>query len=127
MNNHYRDDIATKDGTVLYPENHDSKWARYDPRNQNQNFNTFSDIYIEDGDYLRLKNLQLGITLPNNITNSLTLQDVRFYFGVKNLLTLTKYSGMDPELDARDPLTSGIDKAVYPSARTFTFGVNIKF
>jgi len=127
VNDHYRDDVSAKDGTLLYPANYNAQWARYDPKNQNQNFDTFSSAYIEDGDYLRLKNLQIGVMLPERLTKATTLEDVRFYFGVKNLLTWTKYSGMDPELDAGNPLASGIDKAVYPSARTFTFGVNLKF
>ena len=110
-----------------YPAVTDAKWARYDPFNKNNNFDTFSDRYVENGDYFRLKNLQIGINLPNKWIKKINIISLRLYVGFDNLLTLTKYTGMDPEIDSRVPLAAGIDKAIYPSARTNQMGVNLKF
>jgi TonB-linked SusC/RagA family outer membrane protein len=110
-----------------YPAVTDAKWARYDPYNENNNYSTFSDVYVEKGNYMRLKNLQIGITLPENWVSKLKVQNLRVYVGFDNLLTITKYSGMDPEIDSRNPLLAGLDKAIYPSARTTQLGLNLKF
>lgn len=110
-----------------YPAVTDAKWARYDPYNENRNYSTFSDVYVEKGNYMRLKNLQIGVTLPDIIVSKLKVENLRIYVGFDNLLTITKYSGMDPEIDSRNPLIAGIDKAIYPSARTTQLGLNLKF
>jgi hypothetical protein len=83
-----------------------------------------SDLYIKDGAYLRLKNIQLGYTLPAFITRKAGIQRLRFFIGADNLLTFTKYNGFDPEIGAGDP---GVDKGNYPQARTVTFGGSISF
>ena len=75
-------------------------------------------MYIEDGSYLRLKNLQLGYTFKTNISKS--TQSFRVYFAAQNLLTLTKYSGLDPEIPG-----NGIDRGQYPQPKTFMLGVNV--
>ena len=77
-----------------------------------------SDLYVYDGSYARLKNLQIGYTLPVSM--------LRFYVSAENLLTLTKYHGYDPEISSGGT-SLGIDYGVYPQARTFLFGVNLKF
>jgi hypothetical protein len=82
---------------------------------------------VEDGSYLRLKYLQLGITLPERWTKKIAMDQVKFYVGARNLLTFTKYTGMDPEVSQSDPLISGIDKAAYPQARAIIFGGSLKF
>ncbi|MCX2742271.1 TonB-dependent receptor [Mangrovivirga sp. M17] len=90
----------------------------------------FSDRYIEDGSFLRLRNIQLGYTLPDQMTNKVKLSSVRFYVSADNLLTFTDYSGFDPEVGLAfngDPFGNGVDLGNYPQARTIIFGTNIKF
>ena len=85
----------------------------------------FSDLYIQDGSYLRLKNLQLGYTLPAKWTNAILINSLRVYVAAENLLTLTTYRGYDPEISSGGT-SLGIDYGVYPQARTFLVGVNVK-
>ncbi len=89
----------------------------------------FSDYYIEDGSYLRLKNITLGYTLPKAVVQNLKLGNVRFYVSGQNLVTFTDYSGLDPEIGMNNgnPLDVGIDRAFYPAARTVLGGVQISF
>jgi hypothetical protein len=86
-----------------------------------------SDFYVEDGSYLRLKNIQLGYTLPESVTKKLRISSARFYIGAKNLLTFTKYTGFDPEVGETTLLERGFDKATYPQSKLFIFGVNLSF
>ncbi|MCD7978574.1 MAG: TonB-dependent receptor [Tannerellaceae bacterium] len=88
-----------------------------------------SDWFVENGSYVRLKNIQLGYTLPDHITKKLTLGSLRVYVAAQNLFTITGYSGLDPEIGEFDnnPLYTGIDMGFYPQARTYMFGVNLKF
>ncbi len=81
-----------------------------------------SDRYIEDGSYLRIKNVTFGYTLPQNLIKKAHFAKVRVYASAINLLTFTKYTGFDPEVG-----TSGIDNNVYPVTSTYSFGVNIGF
>lgn len=86
-----------------------------------------SEFYIEDGSYLRLKNLQLGYSLPKKWLEAIRFNKLRVYAGVQNLFTLTKYSGYDPEVSSNVLFSRGIDISSYPNARTFTFGFNASF
>ncbi len=97
----------------------------------NQNART-SDRFIEDGSYLRLKNLTIGYTLPSGKIAKLTnnvLTRARIYFTSQNLLTFTKYTGYDPEIASRNNnlLTNGVDYGMYPQARSLTIGLNLGF
>ncbi|QNF35658.1 TonB-dependent receptor [Adhaeribacter swui] len=95
---------------------------------QNAGLNTnVSNYFVEDGSYLRLKNIQIGYNLPAKWLNQARDQQLRFFVGAQNLLTFTKYSGLDPEIGSYDPKLTGIDQGYYPQARTFMFGVNAKF
>lgn len=85
-----------------------------------------SDLYVYDGSYLRLKNIQLGYTLPKNLTNKAFISSLRLYVAAENLLTFTKYHGFDPEISSGGT-SLGIDRGVYPQAKTFTVGVNLAF
>ena len=89
----------------------------------------FSDRYVENGSYTRLKNLQIGYTLPNGINKSLKINKLRIYVGATNLLTLTKYTGFDPEIGTGyyGSLDLGVDRAFYPQPRTFIAGLNLTF
>ena len=84
--------------------------------------NRVSDRFLESGDYLRLKSITVGYTLPKKYTKKALMDEVRFSFSGQNLYTLTRYTGLDPEVGG-----SGIDSNVYPLTRNFTFGLNITF
>ena len=83
-----------------------------------------SDIYIQDGSYLRLKNLTLGYTLPRQMTRKIGLDRFRVFGMAENLFTWTRYWGFDPEIGSGST-SLGVDYGVYPQARTFTVGFNI--
>lgn len=101
---------------------------RFHKISEKQNLNQeISDYFVEDGSYLRIKNMQLGYSIPANIVKRVGLSQARFYVSAQNLLTLTKYSGLDPEIGSSSSITSGIDQGYYPQARVFTLGVNLKF
>ncbi|MDP3432615.1 MAG: TonB-dependent receptor [Bacteroidota bacterium] len=92
-----------------------------------------SSRFLEDGAYLRLKNVQLGYTIPEKTLKAIGLSQVRLYASGTNLLTLTKYSGLDPEMTVSDnsknegDRAAGIDWGTYPSAMTFMLGLDITF
>lgn len=90
----------------------------------NSNFAYMSDFYLEKGDYLRLKVLQFGYSLPADIVNKIDASKVRFYLSAENVFTMTKYTGYDPEIGGG---VFGIDKGVYPQARSFMLGVQLQF
>jgi TonB-linked SusC/RagA family outer membrane protein len=87
-----------------------------------------SDRFIEDGSHLRVRNVQLGYSLPQSVLKRLKLQKFRAYIGAQNLFTFTRYSGLDPEIGVvGGALEIGIDQGFYPQARTFLTGVNVSF
>lgn len=86
-----------------------------------------SEFYIEDGSYFRLKNIQLGYTLPANLTRKAYMSRLRFYVSVQNVFTCTKYSGFDPEVSSNTLFARGVDMNSYPNARTYTVGFNVSF
>lgn len=88
----------------------------------NNNFTNPSDLYLEKGNYFRIKTLQIGYTLPKKYTQKVHLQTVRFNFTAENLLTITNYTGYDPEIGGG---TMSIDKGIYPQARSFLFGLSL--
>ncbi|MCY0968527.1 SusC/RagA family TonB-linked outer membrane protein [Chryseobacterium wangxinyae] len=99
--------------------------ARLSRNDENQNYTRPSDYYLQKGDYLRLKLVQIGYSLPKNISETIGATKVRFYVTGENLVTFTKYTGYDPEIAGGDSF--GIDRAYYPQARTFMFGANVQF
>ncbi len=86
-----------------------------------------STRYLEDGSFLRLKNIELGYTLPKNIINRLGISKCRIYFNAQNVWTLTDYSGIDPEVGRGDVLSLGIDRSFYPINKSFFAGVQLSF
>ena len=86
-----------------------------------------SEFYIEDGSYFRLKNIQLGYTLPVKLSKKAYMSHLRFYFSVQNVFTCTKYSGFDPEVSSNTLFARGVDMNSYPNARTYTLGFNVTF
>jgi TonB-linked SusC/RagA family outer membrane protein len=109
---------------------------RWSPTNQNSVVpvatgygpNVFSDRTIEDGSFLRFKTVALGYTLPAAVLKRIKIAKVRFYASAQNLVTWTRYSGIDPEVSVRNSaLTPGFDWSAYPKARTVTVGLNLTF
>ena len=98
------------------------------PRVTNTNVNyQFSDLFIQDGDFLRISNITLGYDF-SKLLRSKYISQCRVYAQVQNALTFTKYDGMDPEIGyGMDGWVSGIDLGYYPRPRTILFGVNLKF
>ena len=90
-----------------------------------------SDRYVEDGSYLRIKNITLGYTFPKALLSKAKIENLRVYVNIQNLYTFTKYSGYDPEVGASTQdssgLTYGIDNGRYPSPAMYSFGLNITF
>ena len=91
------------------------------------NESSANSYFVEDASFLRLKNLQIGYTLPDSALQAIGADSVRLYVQGTNLFTLTDYTGFDPEVVAYDNLSLGIDSRVYPFAKTITLGTNIKF
>ncbi|MBK7627941.1 MAG: TonB-dependent receptor [Bacteroidales bacterium] len=103
--------------------------ARVPIANNKSNFSTNTQscsFYIEDGSYLRLKNLQIGYTIPESVTSKVNIKSLRMYVQGVNLFTMTKYSGLDPELGG-DDRSFGIDAGNYPLVKQLLFGLNVNF
>lgn len=92
---------------------------------KNQNWRS-SDLMVYDGSFLRCRSLVLGYTVPQNLTRKALINKFRVYLSAENLFTLTSYHGFDPEISSGGT-SLGIDKGVYPQARTFSAGVNLTF
>jgi len=87
-----------------------------------------SDRFVEDGSYLRLKNVQLGYSVPKSVLKRIHFEKFRVYVSAQNLFTFTQYSGMDPEIGAYGgALNAGVDRGFYPQARVLLGGVNVTF
>ncbi|MGI8636945.1 MAG: hypothetical protein ACR2KZ_16245, partial [Segetibacter sp.] len=105
-------------------QNTNAKYPALNPTNKLR----FSDRFIEDGSYMRLRNIELGYNLP--IQNWTKMPSVKVYISAQNFLTLTKYSWIDPDVNSRggaNSLDQGIDYSTYPSAKSITGGVRIGF
>ncbi len=133
----YRDAIYDGEGNLLFEENHNTDEPRLARVDINNNFRV-SDYYVEKGSYLRMKNIQLGYTIPQNLTSKVGVTRFRVYVGVRNLITITKYSGLDPEFDysptldydtgRKDLMIQGLDiVGNYPQSRMVMMGVNMQF
>jgi hypothetical protein len=96
---------------------------RYSFTDANSNIRV-SDRYVEDGSFVKIKNLQLGYTFPQGVTRNV-FSKLRVYVQVKNAYTFTKYSGYDPEISG-GILDTGVDRGAYPQPRVYSFGVDIK-
>lgn len=102
-----------------------NSYPRLDYTDPNRNFSNMSDFYLEKGDYVRFKIVQLGYTIPQNkVFSKLGVNKFRAYVTAENLFTFTKYTGYDPEIGGG---VFSIDKGRYPQARSFLVGVQVKF
>lgn len=119
------DDITNV--TVANPNTKTPRPSISDPNDNDR----LSDRYIEDGSYIRIKNITLGYTFPKAMLKKVKIDNIRAYVNIQNLYTLTKYTGYDPEVGASTQdstgLTFGVDNGRYPSPTTYSFGLNITF
>jgi TonB-linked SusC/RagA family outer membrane protein len=102
----------------------DARFPRYSFVDNNNNARV-SDRYVEDGSFIKIKNLQFGYTLPTSLIKK-GINKMRFYVQVRNAFVLTKYTGFDPEIPG-GILETGVDRGAYPQPRTFAVGLDIKF
>ncbi len=106
-----------------------NKYPRFTFDSANQNYRV-SDLWLEDGSFLRARNVQLGYTLPQEWTKKAGISRLRIFVQAENLFTLTKYTGCDPEVTGGNSgygTEVGVDRGVYPQSRTFSVGVNLTF
>lgn len=112
------------------PTNTGSKIPRLSKNDPNGNFSTPSDYYIEDGSFLRLKNLTIGYDITRHLQKlnhfAQRGSTCRVYLSAENLFTITKYSGMDPEVGISGN-TPGFDTIKYPVSRVFAFGIKLNY
>ncbi|MDR0540936.1 MAG: TonB-dependent receptor [Dysgonamonadaceae bacterium] len=135
MNAHAMNTVGN--GVVMNGGNNVTRqWLDYGFSNTSKRMvaNYYSSFWIEDGSYLRLQNVIIGYTIPDKFLKSSGLQRLRVYIEGDNLLTLTKYTGLDPEVSTEDILSTdaksraGIDWGnSYPKARAFSAGINVSF
>ncbi|MCR2005015.1 TonB-dependent receptor [Bacteroides acidifaciens] len=110
------------------------RWSPTNASNKVPAYNGYitNDVYsrfVEDGSFLRLKNLTLGYTLPHKWVRKFHASKLRIYGTAQNLFCITKYSGYDPEVNSasNNPMTPGLDWGAYPKSRVFTFGIDLQF
>ncbi|WP_316828172.1 TonB-dependent receptor [Pedobacter miscanthi] len=113
------------------PTNTGAKLPRIADGDPNKNYSNFTDLYLESGNFFRLRTMQLGYSLPKDMISKWGMKRLRVYVLAENLFTITKYTGYDPELgvtaDAGGGAQYGIDRGAYPQARAFLFGLNVGF
>ena len=106
--------VTNPNTTIIGLKNNDS----------NRN-NRFSDKYVEDGSFIRCKNITLGYRFPEKLIQKIHMSSLRVYANVTNAFLITKYKGLDPEVGSWNPLLAGVDNGFYPQPRIFTLGVNL--
>ena len=104
-------------------ENTSNTFPRLTTDDANRNFSNPSSFFLENGDYFRIKTLQIGYSLPASIIGRAKINKARIYISSNNLVTFTKYTGFDPEIGTNG--SYGIDRGIYPQSRSFLFGLNI--
>jgi len=111
------------------PSNPSNRYARALANDDATGNSIPSSAWVENGSYVKLRNLTIGYTLPASLIRNLTLTKLRVYVSAQNLFTITKYSGLDPEIGIQNsnPTQNGVDNGTYPSSRFFTFGLNVTF
>lgn len=120
-------------GTYNFEETFLDRWtgpgtSNTEPRVTNGGHNfEISERFVEDGSFIRMRLLQVGYTLPDQWIDRLFLRSVRVYFSANNLITWTDYSGYTPEITSSSVIDVGIDRGVFPIAKTYTFGLDVNF
>lgn len=108
------------------PENRNTDVPRAVYQDPNLNMRE-SDRFLEKADFVRLRTIQLGYTLPKEILQKIYMEKLRIYINIDNLFTITGYDGIDPEFSRTSVLNTGIDKFIYPFTRSFTIGAQLTF
>jgi TonB-linked SusC/RagA family outer membrane protein len=132
-----RGGVGSENVSQKYFENH---WTPSNPSDRyaraagtagdNSSINNVpSDVWVEDGSFLKLKNVSVGYTLPTSLLNRYSITKFRIYVSAQNLFFITKYTGLDPEIGMTggSATQNGIDAGTYPSSKFFTFGINVTF
>lgn len=86
-----------------------------------------SERFLENGSFIRMRQAQIGYTLPTSLLKKVKIERLRFYVSGDNLFTITGYNGVDPEFSTSSPLNSGIDRYIYPFTRSYTVGAQLTF
>ena len=112
---------------------YENSWSTENPTNSYQAPNTDqqtsrpSSFYVESSDYFRIRQIQLGYTLPSDLLEKLKIERLRFYVSAQNPVTSFKYNGFSPELGRQNIENAGIDNNVYPISAVYSFGLNLNF
>jgi hypothetical protein len=111
------------------PGNPSSVYSRATYNDDAVGSNVPSSAWIENGSFLKLKNVTIGYTLPADLVKKLSLSKIRVYFSTQNLFTITKYTGLDPEIGLQNgnATQNGVDNGTYPSSKFYTVGLNVVF
>lgn len=129
----YNSKKAARFGTYNFETSYLDRWngpgtSDSEPRVTNGGHNyQVSERFIEDGDFWRLRNISLGYTLPSKLMQNYRIQQFRIYVSATNLITNTEYTGYAPEFGSSDVLSNGIDRGIYPVAKTYNMGLNVSF
>jgi len=124
--NTYGDNTFTQEIVNRWsPDNPSNTNPRLTYADPNKNLTTSSSYFVEDGSYMRLKNIVIGYSLPESIMKKSGFTRCRLYISAQNLMTFTKYSGMDPEISGDKNLNRVLDAGMYPQSRTYTIGVQV--
>ena len=109
------------------PANMSNKYSRVSYNDDAIGSSAPSSAWIEDGSFLKLKNLTVGYTFPASVTRKASLTRLRIYFSTQNLFTITNYTGLDPEIGLHNgnATQNGVDNGTYPSSHFYTFGLNV--
>lgn len=119
------EDVRWNRWTPSMPNNNEPRMTSKDPNNNMR----FSDRYVEDGSYVRLKNVQIGYSLPASLLKRVGVGSSRLYLAADNLATITKYTGYDPEVSDYyyNPYSNGVDVGTYPQSKTYRAGITMNF
>jgi TonB-linked SusC/RagA family outer membrane protein len=113
------------------PTNPSDRYARANGTNGDASSlnNVPSSVWIEDGSFVKLKNISIGYTLPTSLLSKYAISKVRVYISAQNLFFITDYTGLDPEIGIQNAnaTQNGVDNGAYPSSKFFTFGLNVTF
>lgn len=128
----FNGNLSTTVANSWRPDNPNTNMPRFSKSDGTDNKLAYTDRWLEDGSYVRLKSVDIGYTFPKQWLQKAMIQNLRLYISMENLLTLTKYSGYTPDLGeststgvSYNVFSRGIDQGRYPIPRTFSFGVQI--
>ena len=94
---------------------------------EHPNVQTSTDYFLEDGSFIRVRNIILGYSLSNKLLDKIGVENFRFYINAQNPITWTKYSGFDPEVGSSNPFNGGLDRGNYPVTANYSAGISITF